>query len=332
MNNFAKFFLIVSIILFLFVSPVGTQTQVPQPPDNLKLLSVSQFKLTITWTYPAKDILFFKVERGVEASIFFFIASVAPTVREYRDEDVVFSSKAQYFYRVSACDPSGCSAPSSVLVVNYITYLSFNNVNEQPPTSPASESEDKILTYKYSEGFQRLKWGMSIEKAKTLLKKKCIERSSGDFATLYFAGVMGKYPYKAELWFYKNHLCTASFYLHPPGTGPKWKNQTWIAAYTGIANLVAHKYGYSSASTECGSYVDMASEDGCFAAWETEETQIFLTLHCKYSQEERMRVADLELTYLSEDIYAIAETVIPKKVKKAPTSPYPEPAPDYYAP
>lgn len=329
---------IVAILLFLMAPTIRTQSQLPYPPliyhpDNLKVLSISRFEITIIWTYPAMDILYFRVEKKVGDKDFQLIASVTSTVGMYRDEDVVFSNtKKTYSYRVLACDHRVCSAPSNTLVVNYDTYNSMLPAQTSDLESETEEkvylignrwvTEEVILNQKYSEGFQNLKWGMSSERVKTLIKKNNIQRinEGDDFAVLFYPDVIGKYPCKAELWFYKNHLYKAHLFLTPPGAGPKWKNQAWIAAYTGIANIIARRYGYSSDSAECESYIDM-SEDGCWAAWETEETKINLSLHCEYSPELRTRVANLELFYSSKDIMAIVKTVSGKKVKAPPALP-----------
>jgi streptogramin lyase len=93
-----------------------TVNQDPQVPDaapsNLACTAVNSTKIKMSWTDNAANEAWLKVERKIGAGgAFAQITVLPPDTTGYTDTGL--TGHTEYVYRVMACNPAGCSAPSA---------------------------------------------------------------------------------------------------------------------------------------------------------------------------------------------------------------------------
>ncbi len=80
------------------------------PPTGLSATAVSSSEIGLTWTPPAGGVTRYRVERKTGASGTYAVID-STTATTY--QSVGLNASTLYFYRVSACNAQGCSAPST---------------------------------------------------------------------------------------------------------------------------------------------------------------------------------------------------------------------------
>jgi FtsP/CotA-like multicopper oxidase with cupredoxin domain len=90
---------------------LGGVQQPPTSPSNLEATNLSSSAINLSWIDNSADEDGFDVERSIDGSSFVFIASVGPDIVSYIDDGLTASTT--YYYRVSAFNSIGISAPSN---------------------------------------------------------------------------------------------------------------------------------------------------------------------------------------------------------------------------
>jgi hypothetical protein len=94
------------------LSLVPGTPQTPAAPTNLVARAVSPTEIDLTWQDNSTNELGFRVERSLNGTTFTEIATPGPNVQSYNDQGL--TPNTTYFYRVTAFNNMGNSAPSNV--------------------------------------------------------------------------------------------------------------------------------------------------------------------------------------------------------------------------
>jgi hypothetical protein len=90
-------------------------TTTPAAPTNLRAEQVQRNRVRIAWNNNSPTQPVFRVERAEGDGQFVLIDTTEEGITRYDDRSVAASRT--YRYRVTACNPGGCSAPSNTLTV-----------------------------------------------------------------------------------------------------------------------------------------------------------------------------------------------------------------------
>ncbi len=106
---------ILSCLLVLFVTAADAHrpaTAKPSPPSGVRVTTISNKALSVTWRDNSSNETQFRIERkkGTSGS-WSQIAKPGQNVTSYTDSGL--SSNTTYYYRLRACNGEGCSAYSS---------------------------------------------------------------------------------------------------------------------------------------------------------------------------------------------------------------------------
>lgn len=85
----------------------------PTAPTNLRLIYAKEDRVKIVWTDASSHESVFRIERARLGQSYTVIGEVDRDVKEYEDRSV--NEDTRYWYRVRACNDSGCSDPSNVV-------------------------------------------------------------------------------------------------------------------------------------------------------------------------------------------------------------------------